>query len=295
MAEPRQRQTIEHVSGGRHGRRRRADASRRLSVNAIVGSAVLCVVVVLAIGGEVFAPFGANEISRELLVVPNGAHPMGTDNLGRDILSRAIVGTRATLMVGFLAALVGASIGMVIGAAAGFRGGWLDTVAMRFSEMIQVLPKFLLAVLVIALFGPGIDRVILVIGFLSWPVMARLTRGQFLALKDMTFVEAARSLGLRNRHLIVREILPNAMPPLVVQLTFDMASAIVVEAGLGFLGLSDPNFLTWGAMLQDAQRYLVRAWWFGVFPGVAILVTVASFNLVGDGLNDRFNPRRRGR
>jgi peptide/nickel transport system permease protein len=252
-------------------------------------------VVVLAIGGEVFAPFGANEISRELLVVPNGAHPMGTDNLGRDILSRAIVGTRATLMVGFLAALVGASIGMVIGAAAGFRGGWLDTVAMRFSEMIQVLPKFLLAVLVIALFGPGIDRVILVIGFLSWPVMARLTRGQFLALKDMTFVEAARSLGLRNRHLIVREILPNAMPPLVVQLTFDMASAIVVEAGLGFLGLSDPNFLTWGAMLQDAQRYLVRAWWFGVFPGVAILVTVASFNLVGDGLNDRFNPRRRGR
>lgn len=262
--------------------------------SSAVGLVVLVVLALLAVFGETLAPYGVNQLSTDILAAPSSAHWLGTDTLGRDLLSRILVGTRATLLVGLGAGFVGIVLGTLVGATAGYVGGAVDSILMRISELFQVIPNFFLAILVVALFGPGIGKVIVVIGVLAWPGVARLARGQFLSMKSLGYVEAARSIGLRDRSIAIREILPNAAPQLVVQLSFDIAAAILVEAGLGFLGLSDPNALTWGALLQDAQRFLLRASWLALFPGAAILIAVASSNLVGDGLNDALNPRRRG-
>jgi peptide/nickel transport system permease protein len=220
---------------------------------------------------------------------------MGTDDLGRDILSGVLWGARVSIAVGLLAALTSTVIGVVIGAAAGFYGRTLDDVLMRVTEFFLVIPRFFLVLVMVALFGNSVWHVILVIGILSWPVTARLVRVEFLSLREKEFVEGSRAVGASDPRIILRHILPNAFPPIVVSGSLQIARAILMEAGLSFLGLGDPNQASWGVMLYNAQRFLRQAWWTAAFPGLAIFFIVMGFNLVGDGLNDALNPRQKGR
>ena len=234
-------------------------------------------------------------VSRSPFVPPGPAHLMGTDNLGRDVFSGVVHGARVSLLVGLLAAATATTIGILVGVAAGYFGGAADHLLMRITELFQVLPRFFLALLIIALFGSGIGKVILVIGVLSWPPIARLVRAEFLTLRQREFVEAARAVGLGHLRISLGEILPNALPAAIVAGSLDVAQAILLEASLSFFGLGDPNLVSWGGMLQGAQAYLRRAWWMSAFPGAAISVTVLAFNLLGDGVNDALNPRLKER
>ncbi len=220
-------------------------------------------------------------------------HIIGSDNLGRDVWAQLVYGARVSLAVGLLAAVSAGTLGVIIGSLAGYFGGWADALLMRFSEFFQTLPRFVLALVIVALFGSGLLKLIFVIAILSWPQMARLVRAQFLSLREAPFVEAARVGGMSAPAIIFREILPNALAPVIVIISLDIASAILLEAALGFFGLGDPNLVSWGSMLNAAQPYLRQAWWLSLFPGLAISLIVLAFNIVGDGLNEALNPRLR--
>jgi len=236
----------------------------------------------LRVGGDAFAP-------------PGRDYWFGTDNQGRDIWSGILHGTRVSLTVGFLAAVTSSSIGITVGAAAGFYGGRADAFLMRMTELFQIMPRFFLALIIISLFGAGLGKVIFVIGVLSWPPTARLIRAEFLSLKQREFIEAARATGMGDLGLCFQQILPNALAPAVVAGSLDVAQAILLEASLSFFGLGDPNLISWGSMLYGAQGYLHQGWWLSVFPGTAIFLTVLAFNLMGDGINEALNPRLRER
>jgi len=193
--------------------------------------------------------------------------------------------------VGVAAAAVSAVVGVVIGSLAGFAGGKIDEFFMRVAEAFQIVPQFFLAILVVALFGASLTKIVLVIAILSWPSTARIIRAEFLKLRDQDFVAAARLAGASRRALIFSEILPNALPPVIVNASLQIAAAILTEASLSFLGLGDPDKVSWGQLLYLAQPFLNQGWWMAVFPGVAILVTTLGFNLLGDGLNDILDPR----
>jgi len=212
-------------------------------------------------------------------------HWLGTDDLGRDIFAETLFGTRVSLTVGVTTALAGAVIGVAVGATAGWLGGVADAALMRLTELFQTLPRFVLALVVIALFGPGLVKVIFVIAALAWPQTARVVRASVATLRAAPFVDAARVGGMPGAALVLLEILPNVAGPVVVLAALDVATAILLEAGLGFFGLGDPNLVSWGAMLNEAQQYLRGAWWMAVFPGCAIAVTVLAFNRLGDALN----------
>jgi peptide/nickel transport system permease protein len=218
---------------------------------------------------------------------------LGTDYLGRDILAGIIHGGKATLMVGAAAALCTVLIGLVLGATAGFYGGWVDAILMRVTEFFQVLPPLLFAMVLVTMLSPSLVTVALSIGLVSWPGVARLTRGEFLKIREREFVLAARSIGARNRRIIWRVILPNALPPLIVTATLTIGVAILFEAGLSYLGLSDPNIMSWGFMIGSSRDYIFESWWAVTFPGIAIFLTVLAVSLVGDGLTDAFNPKLR--
>lgn len=226
---------------------------------------------------------------------PGAGAPLGTDNLGRDVAAGIAYGARVSLTVGVCVATLSALIGTVVGSLAGFRGGRVDAVLMRFSDLVQTIPQFFLALLIVALAGRGLGKIISVLAILGWPLTARLVRAEFLALKQRDFVEAARAMGMRDATIAVRVILPNALSPVIVASTLGVAEAILLESGLSFFGLGDPNLMSWGLMLQNAQGFLRRAWWMAVFPGLAIFVAVLAFNIVGDGLSDALNPRLRQR
>jgi peptide/nickel transport system permease protein len=268
---------------------------RRFNGNAgaMVSLCILSLIVATAALAPVVAPDDAAALGRLAFLPPSLHHPMGTDDLGRDVFSRFVFGGRISLAVGFLAASTSSVVGIMVGAVAGFTGGWVDTAMMRVSELFQVIPRFFLALLVIAMFGANFLFLVLTIGLLSWPELARITRAEFLSLREREYVAAARTLGLRPAGLIFGEILPNAMPPLIVAMTMQVSGAILMEAGLSFLGLGDPANPSWGLMLNEAQRFLARAWWMATFPGLGILVTVAALNVLGDRLSDVLNPRLR--
>ncbi|MBI4251343.1 MAG: ABC transporter permease [Candidatus Tectomicrobia bacterium] len=234
-------------------------------------------------------------VGRDAFAPPGAAYWFGTDNQGRDIWSGILHGARVSLMVGFLAAITSSSIGIAIGAAAGFCGRWVDALLMRLTELFQIMPRFFLALIIISLFGAGIGKVIFVIGVLGWPPTARLIRAEFMTLKEREFIEAGRATGMGNMALCFRHILPNALPPAVVAGSLDVAQAILLEASLSFFGMGDPNLISWGTMLYNAQGYLRQGWWMSVFPGTAIFLAVIAFNLMGDGINEALNPRLRER
>lgn len=252
------------------------------------------ILVVLALIAPLIAPYDPFLGGRDALLPPGTpGHWLGTDNLGRDLWTQVIYGARISLAVGVAAATSASLLGTLIGSLAGFFGGWLDSLLMRLSEFFQVLPRFVLALVIVAFFGSGVLKLIIVLALLSWPQTARLVRAQILSMREATFVEAARTSGMRPLTIIVREILPNALAPVIVAGSLDIATAILLEAGLSFLGLGDPNQVSWGGMLNQAQLYLRQAWWMALFPGLAIALAVLSFNFLGDALNDALNPRLR--
>ncbi|WP_439646368.1 ABC transporter permease [Sneathiella glossodoripedis] len=221
--------------------------------------------------------------------------PLGTDYLGRDILAGLIHGGASTLFVGLVAGVLTMTIGILVGSIAGYYGGMVDEALMRLTEFFQVLPALLFAMVLVTLFTPSIYVVSIAIGIVSWPATARLTRAEFLRIRNLEYVNAARSIGARNNRIIWRVILPNALAPLIVSATLTVGIAILFEAGLSFLGLGDPNVFSWGMMIGAGREYILDGWWTISFPGLMIFLTVLGFSLIGDGLNDAFNPKLRER
>jgi len=254
-----------------------------------LGGAVLFTLV--AVLGPWMAPFDPFGLRPEALRPPGHGHWFGTDDLGRDILSGVLHGARVSLVVGLLAAAGSVMLGVVVGAAAGYWRGRLEDVLMRLTEWVLVIPQFLIVLVVAAIFGADLRLVVIVLALVGWPATARLTRAQFLALGEREFVLAARSVGASDPRIIARQILPNALPPIVVAGSLQIPAAILAEASLRFLGLADPSSLSWGSMLNQAQNFLQQAWWMPFFPGTAIFLTVLSFNLAGEALNEILSPR----
>ncbi|HET9028290.1 MAG TPA: ABC transporter permease [Trueperaceae bacterium] len=264
----------------------------RRSSSGVFGLVVVALLVLTAIFAPLLAPFDPHSTSRAAFAPPFASgHFLGTDNLGRDILSQVIWGSRVSLLVGLAAAATATLIGVAVGALAGYLGGWFDELLMRVTEFFQVIPRFVLALIVVAFFGSGLLNLILVIGLLSWPQTARLVRSQYLSHKTLPYVDAGRALGMRNARLMFMQILPNVMGPVLVVASLDVAQAILLEASLGFFGLGDPNLTSWGGMLNSAQTFIRRAWWMSVFPGIGITLAVLGFNLFGDGLTEAYDPR----
>jgi peptide/nickel transport system permease protein len=220
---------------------------------------------------------------------------LGTDTMGRDILSGIVTGARVSLLIGVVSTVVSLLIGVSIGAVSGYFGGWIDATLMRFTELFQAIPSFALAIVLVAIFQPSVQSIVTAIAIVSWPPVARLVRSEFLTLRQRDFVAAAQLAGQSTPRIILTQILPNAASPIVVMASLMVATAILLESSLSFLGLGDPNQMSWGYMVGSARTVLRQAWWMAVFPGVAILLTVLALNLVGEGLNDGLNARADGR
>jgi peptide/nickel transport system permease protein len=272
---------------------RAVDAWRRFRRNrlALCGLISVVFVVVLALLASVIAPQGPFATNGPRLTPPSAGYWLGTDNLGRDILAGLVYGARISLLVGFTATLMAAAIGVTIGAISGYYGGRIDNLLTRLTEVFQVVPRFFLALLIAAIFGATIWGIIFIIGILSWPEFARLIRAEFLALKARPFVTAARAYGASDAAIIWVEIMPNAVPPVIVSGALQVSSAVLLEASLSFLGVGDPSVMSWGTMLNAAQQYLQEAWWAATFPGLAICFLTLGVALMADGLNDALNPR----
>jgi len=263
---------------------------------AVYGGVVVTILFLIAIFADILSPFEPDAIDRmHILEPPGDMHPLGTDDLGRDVLSRMIFGSRISLSVGFVAVGITTIIGMIFGALSGYYGGWLDRVIMRFIDIMLSIPTFFLILAVIAFIGPSIWNIMIVIGVTSWMGIARLVRAEFLSLKEREFVLAARAIGASDIRIIFRHMMVNSMSPVFVSAILGVASAILVESALSFLGIGvQPPIPSWGNILTIGKDNIEIAWWLSVFPGLAILLTVLSYNLVGEGLRDALDPRFRG-
>ncbi len=255
------------------------------------GFAILLLLALLAIGGPWIAPYDPTAQVGTSLLPPSRAHLMGTDNIGRDLFSLVLVGGRASLAIGVSAALAALLIGGTVGVLAGYFRGATEAVLMRVTELFQILPVIIVVLFAIALFGSSFWLLVAAVALAIWPLEARLVYGQFVQLREREFVAAAIVADLPTHHIILREILPNALPPVIVQVALDASLAILIESGLGFLGLSDANTVSWGQLLFAAQDYLDAAWWMSVFPGAAICLAVIGLNMLADALNEVINPR----
>lgn len=253
---------------------------------------LLAVVLAAALAGVIYPgnPFG---IVGKPFQPPFSEHLLGTDSLGRDLAAGLLHGARTTLLVGVVATVIASVVGITIGGLAGYFGGRLDSLLMRFTELFQTIPFFLFAILLVAVLGASIRSVIFAIAVVSWPPMARLVRGEFMAMRNREFVQACVSLGMGHTRIIVVHILPNTLSSIIVTGSLMVATAILIESGLSFLGLSDANVMSWGFIIGSGRTVLRTAWWICAAPGLAILLTVMAINLVGDGLNDALNPRLR--
>ncbi len=258
---------------------------------ALVGSGLLVLLVLVALFAHSIAPDDPFATSNDVLRPPSVAHPMGTDDLGRDLFSAVVYGTRVSLLVGLVAAFVGTAIGVTIGGMAGYAGGLVDDGLMRVAELFQVVPRFFLALILVALFGSSIWLIVLLLGLTYWPGTARLLRGQVLSLRTRDYVLAARASGVRESRILLRHVLPGALPPVMTQASLHVGGAILIEASLSFLGLGDRNVVSWGGLLNDAQQFVRVAWWMSIFPGLAITLTVLGLNFAADGLNEAWNAR----
>jgi len=271
----------------------------RRNRGAVIGLFVLLVLALVAIFAPLIAPHPFAEQYRDALLIPpmwleggRAAYPLGTDVLGRDILSRLIMGSRYSLTIGLIAVTIAVLVGTTLGLLAGYFGGWVDTVVIRVMDVILAFPSLLLALVLIAILGPGLTNAMIAIALVLQPHFARLARASVLAEKGREYVTAARVGGASPLRLMFRTILPNCLPPLIVQATLSFSTAILDAAALGFLGLgAQPPLPEWGTMLAEAREFILRAWWVVTFPGLAILITVLAINLCGDGLRDALDPR----
>ena len=262
--------------------------SRRFAAGAAGLGLAATAVVVAALGvGEPFAP------SETLLSPPSGTHPFGTDELGRDVLARVLHGAGTALQVAIPPALAAAVVGTAVGLVAGYAGGAVDELAVKLIELVLVVPRFLLALVVVALFGGSLTLLGIVLAATFWPSTARLVRAEAISLRERPFVEAARAVGAGDARIVSRHLLLLVLPLVAVNCSFQAGQAALIEAGLAFLGLGDRNVVSWGAMLADAQSYLGLAWWTALFPGLALSALVLAANLIGDGLADTWNVRAR--
>jgi peptide/nickel transport system permease protein len=272
---------------------------RRLgrNVGAMLGVVLLATVVVLAVLAPFIAPFDPYALDvMNKFRPPSAMNLMGTDDLGRDLFSRVLIGTRISFQVAGEVLLLAAGIGVVLGLVAGFRGGLLDEVVMRLADIFFAFPSFLLAMALVAAMGPGIENAIIAIGIAWWPRYARLLRAQVLTIRARPFVEAARCLGASDLRLMVAHILPNCIAPIIIQVTMDAGAAILTTAGLSFVGLgAAPPMAEWGSMVAQGRGYITNYWWVPTFPGLAIAVTVGGYMFLGDGLRDLWDPQLRGK
>ena len=259
----------------------------------LIGASIIVILSLGAIFAPNIAKYNPIDISiEEALLRPSLEHPMGTDSLGRDLFARMIYASRIALLIGILAVGVAALIGVMLGAIAGYFGGKLDSIIMRFADIMLCFPRFFLILSVIAIVGPNIFNIMLIIGLTGWMGMARLIRAEILSLKTRDYVEASKSLGASHFFIITRHLIPNGIGPVLVSFVFGIAGAILTEAGLSFLGLGvQPPHPSWGNILMEGKAVLGVGWWVILFPGVAILITVLAFNLFGEGLRDLLNPR----
>lgn len=262
---------------------------------AVIGGAVVAVLVVLAVLAPALAPWDpAKHDTSIVLAAPSWQHWMGTDQLGRDVLSRVLYGSRVSLAVGFVSVGIATIVGILLGAAAGYHGAMVDGLIMRLVDLMLVFPRFFLLLAVLAFLKPSIWTIMVVIGLTGWMSVARLVRAEFLTLREREFVIWSESVGASAARIVFRHILPNAMAPVLVAMTLGIPAAILMESGLSFLGLGvQPPHATWGNILTDGKDSLEIAWWMTVYPGLAILITVLSYNLLGEGIRDALDPRLR--
>jgi peptide/nickel transport system permease protein len=275
--------------------RTRRPAWRR-SPLTVAGLVLVAILAFTALFAPLLAP--ADPLKQTLssrLKPPSMEHWMGTDQLGRDVLSRMIYGARISLLIGLVVVVLAASVGVLVGLVAGYAGGWLDEGLMRITDVFFAFPALILAMAISGALGPSLTNAMIAIAIVSWPVYARLVRGQVLTLRQLEYVDASRSLGASPGRIMWQHILPNSMSPLLVQASFDMGAAILAAAGLSFIGFgTQPPTPEWGIMVSDGRNYIATHSWLSLYPGMAILLTVAAFNLIGDGLRDALDPRLRG-
>jgi peptide/nickel transport system permease protein len=267
----------------------------RRNVSAMIGLVIIVLLILVAVFAPVVAPYDPlRQNFRMALQPPSAEHPFGTDDVGRDILSRVIFGAQISLRVGLVAVSISASLGVLLGLIAGYYGGWADAVISGITDTLLAFPGLLLALAVVAVLGPSLINVMIAVGIGNIPVYIRVTRASTLSIRERDYVMAARTIGCRSGRIMLRYVLPNIIPPILVLMTLGVAGAILTAAGLSFIGLgAQPPTPEWGAMLTQGRQYLQRAWWFTLFPGLAIMVTVLAINMFGDALRDALDPRLR--
>jgi peptide/nickel transport system permease protein len=275
--------------------RRRAHPLERLARNprGVIGAGVLLVLGAVAVLAPLAAPASPDHADfLDRLAAPSAAHLLGTDHLGRDVLSRVIWASRTSLLIGVVSASAAVAFGLLLGGLSGFFGGWVDVAIMRATDVVLAFPVFFIAVMVLAVFGPSIPALVGVLAATSWPPSARLVRAEFLRLREREFVVATRALGASNLRIMVRHLLPNVVAVVVISVTLRVGLAILAEASLSYLGLGvQPPTPSWGTIVADGRDYLLSGWWISLFPGVFVLLAVLAFNLVGDGIRDAFDPK----
>jgi peptide/nickel transport system permease protein len=273
--------------------RRRAWRRLKRRPAAMVALAIVAMIVLAAILAPLMAPYDPTQQSwTAVRQPPSAAHWFGTDEVGRDVFSRVLYGARASLSAGVVSIFIAVMLGVPLGLLAGYVGGWTDAFMSRLTDAMLAIPFLILAIALAAFLGPSLTNAMIAIGISATPIFIRLTRGQVLAVKAEDYVEAARAVGNPHLRIALRHILPNVMPPLLVQVTLTIAAAVIAEASLSFLGLGQqPPMPSWGSMLNSAQRFLSNAPWMAIYPGIAIFITVLSFNVLGDGLRDALDPR----
>jgi peptide/nickel transport system permease protein len=272
---------------------------RRFARNrgALAGALVVLLVALLALLAPLLFPADPLRIvgTPELWPGEDPDFPLGTDSLGRDIVAMLVHGARATLLIGLFASAVATLIGVSVGAIAGYFGGWIDEALMRAAELFQTIPNLIFVLTIVVILGSTLQNIVIAIGIVSWTPIARMTRAEFLSLRDREFVQACRSMGMGDLRIILAEILPNALPPVIVLSSLVVAGAILFESAISFLGLGDPNVASWGRLVGDGRQLIRSSWYICAIPGVAIMATVLCLNLIGDGLNDALNPKLRDR
>ena len=274
-------------------RRERILRAIRGNIQLRIGLIMLIILLLTAILSGVLAPYDPYKLSDDLVAPPSAQHLLGTDHLGRDVLSMLLYGARVSLMVGTISALIAAVIGTLLGGVAGFFGGKADTIFGGFINVFMMMPTFFLILIVVALFGSGMVKVMVVIGLTSWVGNAKLMRAQALSLKERTFIKSAEAVGESKLKILFGHIVPNGIFPIIANTTMGVASAILTESSLSFLGLGDPNIISWGQLIQNGKSYFLTGWWICLFAGLAIIYTVITFYLLGDGLNRVLSPKLR--